>query len=101
VIEGQQAETIMEEEEQILMLVPIGGECPVELLTQWELELKELEDWLDCPELEGGCQGIAMPEETHHHELQLEEVGGEPIDKLTGIHLLEEVVKREFSVETV
>jgi hypothetical protein len=48
-IEGQQDETVMEEEEEILMSVPTGGECPVELLTQWELELKALEDWLDSP----------------------------------------------------
>jgi hypothetical protein len=58
----------MEEEEQILMSVPTEGECPVELLTQWELELKALEDWLDNPEPEGGCQEIAMPEEIHQHE---------------------------------
>jgi hypothetical protein len=39
---GQQAETVMEEKEQILMSFPTEGEHPVELLTQWELELKEL-----------------------------------------------------------
>ena len=39
-------------------------EYPVEFLNQWEMELKMLEDWLDDPELEGGFQGIAKPEET-------------------------------------
>jgi hypothetical protein len=40
VTERQQAETVMEEKEQILMSVPIEGEHPVELFTQWELELR-------------------------------------------------------------
>ena len=39
------------------------------------MELKELEDWLDSLEPEGGFHEIAMLEETHQHELQLEEVG--------------------------
>jgi hypothetical protein len=47
--EGQQDETVMEEEEQILKSVPTEEEHPVELLTQWEMELKALEDWLDSP----------------------------------------------------
>jgi hypothetical protein len=34
--EGQQVETVMKEEEQILKSVPTEGEHPVELLTQWE-----------------------------------------------------------------
>jgi hypothetical protein len=51
----------LEEEEQILKSIPIGGENPFELLTQWEKELKELEDWLNNLEPEGGCQEIAMP----------------------------------------
>jgi hypothetical protein len=50
---GKQLETIEEEEEHILMSIPIG-EHPVELLTQWELELKALEDWLDNPEPKDG-----------------------------------------------
>jgi hypothetical protein len=45
--EGHRAETIMKKEEHILKFVPIEGEFPIELLTQWEMELKELEDWLD------------------------------------------------------
>jgi hypothetical protein len=96
----QQAETVMEEEEQILMSVPTEGERPVELLTQWELELKALEDWLGNPEPEGGCQEIAMPEEIHQHELQLVEAGTEPVEKMTGVNLSEEVVERQFSIET-
>jgi hypothetical protein len=31
-----------------------------ELLTQWEQEMKMLEDWLDNPEPEDGCQEIVM-----------------------------------------
>jgi hypothetical protein len=37
-----------------------------------------LEDWLDNPEPEDGCQEIAKPEETCQHEEQLEEAGVEP-----------------------
>jgi hypothetical protein len=66
--EGQQNEVFMGEKEHILMFVPTEGEHPVELLTRWELELKELEDWLDGPELGGGFHNIAMLEETHQHE---------------------------------
>jgi hypothetical protein len=92
--EGQCVETVMEEEEQILKSVPTEGEHPVELLTQWEMELKALEDWLDSLEPEGGCQEIAMPEETYQHELQLEEAGIEPARELTGVSLSEEVVEQ-------
>jgi hypothetical protein len=84
-------------EEHILMSVPTEGECPVELLTQWELELRELEDWLDSPEPEGGCQEIAMPEETHQHKEQLVEVGMEPAEELTGVNLSGEVVAERNS----
>jgi hypothetical protein len=77
----------MKEEEQILRSVPIEGEHPVELLTQWELELKALEDWLDSPEPEGGFHKIAMPEETHQHEEQLVEAGMGPAEELTGDNL--------------
>jgi hypothetical protein len=52
-MKGHQAETVVKEEEQILMSVPTG-ECPVEFLTWWEFELKALEDWLDNPEPEDG-----------------------------------------------
>jgi hypothetical protein len=41
--EGQHDETIVKEEEKILRSVSIE-ELMVELLTQWELELKALED---------------------------------------------------------
>jgi hypothetical protein len=59
----------MEEEEQILKSVPIEGECLVGLLTHWEMELKELEDWFDSLKPEGGFHSIAMPWKTHQHEL--------------------------------
>jgi hypothetical protein len=86
--------------EQILMSVPTEGECPVELLTQWELELKALEDWLVNPEPEGGCQGIAMPEEIHQHKSQLGEVGIGTIEGLAGENLSGEVVvEKQFSDE--
>jgi hypothetical protein len=55
----QPTETVMEEKEHILMSVPTG-ERLVELFTQWELELKALEDWLGNLEPEGGCREIAM-----------------------------------------
>jgi hypothetical protein len=39
-------------------------EHPIESLTQWEMELKMMEDWLSSLEPEGGYHDIAMPEET-------------------------------------
>jgi hypothetical protein len=30
------------------------------MLTQWEKELEMLEDWLNSPELEGGCLETVM-----------------------------------------
>jgi hypothetical protein len=54
----------MEEEEYTFKSTRTEEEYPVELLNQWEMELKMLEDGLDNPELEDGCQGIAKPEET-------------------------------------
>jgi hypothetical protein len=68
--EGQRAKTIVKEEEKILRYVTIEDR-PVELLTQWEMDLKALEDWLDSLELEGGCHNIYMPKETHQHQEQL------------------------------
>jgi hypothetical protein len=80
------------------MSIPIGGECPIELLTQWELDLRELEDWLDSPGLEGGFQEIAMPEETHQHEEKLVEDGMEPVEEMIGINPSREVVsEQQFS----
>jgi hypothetical protein len=99
VTEGKQAETGMEKEEKILKFVPTE-EHPVELLTQWEMELKALEDWLGIPKLEGGCQEIAMPEETNQHELQLVEAGVEPEqEKLTGENMSEGEAKQKLSDE--
>jgi hypothetical protein len=75
----------MEEKEQILKSSPIEEEeHPVEFLTQWEMELKMLEDWLDNPEPEDGFQEIAKPEEMCQHEEQLEEAGMEPVQRGTG-----------------
>jgi hypothetical protein len=34
--------------------------------------VKALEDWLDNIEPEGGCREIAMPEDIHEHNSQLE-----------------------------
>ena len=65
------------------------------------MDFKALEDWLYRPKPKGGCQQIAMPKETHQHELQLEEAGIEPTEELTGISLSEEVVEQQFSGETV
>jgi hypothetical protein len=42
------------------------------------MELKALEDWLDSTEPEGGYHKIAIPEEIHQQELQLEEARREP-----------------------
>jgi hypothetical protein len=41
------------------------------MLTQWEMELKMLEDWLDNPELEDGYQETFMQiaREEHSEEL--------------------------------
>jgi hypothetical protein len=49
--------------------IPTEEEHPFELLNQWEMELKALEDWLDSLEPEVGCHEIAMPKETYQHEL--------------------------------
>jgi hypothetical protein len=80
------------------MYVPTEGEHLVELFTQWELELKALEDWLFNQELGGGCQGIAMSKEIHLHKSQLVEVGMGTIEGLAGENLLGEVVdEKQFS----
>jgi len=89
----------MEEEEDIMKSIPTEGECLVGLLTQWEMELKALEDWLDSPEPEGGYHKIAMPEETHQHKLQLEEAGMGPTEELIGVNLSEGEVEKKPSDE--
>jgi hypothetical protein len=66
-MEGQGVETIMEEKEKVLKSAPTEEEHPIELLTQWEIELKELEDWLDSLEPQGGFHEIDMLEETYQH----------------------------------
>jgi hypothetical protein len=73
----------MKEEEHILKFVPIEEDHLVEILTQCYMELKELEDWLDSLEPEGGFHEIAMLEETYQHELQLEEARIGPAKELT------------------
>jgi hypothetical protein len=94
------ADTVMEEKERILKPSPMKEEHPIELFTQWEMELKILEDWLDSLEPRGGCHEIAMPEDTYHHELQLEEDGMEPAKEMAGVSLSEKIVEHQFSDET-
>ena len=60
---------IDKEKGHILKYVHTEEEYPVELLTQWKMELKALEDWFDIPKPEGGFHSIAMPGKTHRHEL--------------------------------
>jgi hypothetical protein len=90
----------MEEKEKILKPSPIEEEHPVELLTQWEMELNMLEDCLDCTEPKGVCQEISMLGKTCQHELQLEESRMEPIEELTGVSLSEEIVEKKFNKES-
>jgi hypothetical protein len=88
------------EEEQILKFVPMEEEHPIESLTQWEMELKMLEDWLSSLEPEGGYNEISIPEDTFQHELQLEEFGMGLDEELMGVSLSEGVAKKQFSNET-
>jgi hypothetical protein len=67
--EGKQVDTFTGEKELILKSIPMKEAHPVELLAQWEMELKELEDWLDSLELEGVFREISMREETYQPEL--------------------------------
>jgi hypothetical protein len=46
---GQQVETVIDAEEQTLKSTPTEEDYRVELLNQWEMELKMMEDWLDNP----------------------------------------------------
>jgi hypothetical protein len=90
----------MEETKNILMFAPTKGECPIELFTQWELELKALEDWLGNPEPKGGCQEIPMLEEIEQHKSPLEEAGMGTFEGLAGENLSKEVVgEKKFSDE--
>ena len=58
---GQPTETIKEEKEQTLISIPTKKEeNSDEFLTQWEKELKMLEDWLENPEPEDGCHETIM-----------------------------------------
>ena len=50
----------MEDKENMLKSVPIEEEHLVESLTQWEMELNMMEDWLRSLKQEGGCHEIAM-----------------------------------------
>jgi hypothetical protein len=45
----------MEEEKKILKSIPTEEEHPVVSLTQWEMELNMLEDWLDSLEPKYDC----------------------------------------------
>jgi hypothetical protein len=90
-----QDDTFLKEEEKILISVPVE-ERPVELLTQWEMKLKALEDWLDSPEPGGGCHKIAMLEETHQHEEHLVDGAGTKLaEEMTGVSLSEVIAKQK------
>jgi hypothetical protein len=69
----------LEEEEQTMKSNPIEEAYPVALLIQWKMDLTMLEDWLDNPKPNYGCQGISKPEETCQHREQLEEDGMQPV----------------------
>jgi hypothetical protein len=43
------------------------GEHTVEMLTQWEIELRMLEDWLDNPELADDFQKTVMQNSGEEH----------------------------------
>jgi hypothetical protein len=63
---------IKEEKEQILKFAPAEEEeHTVELLTLWETKLKLLEDWLNNPEPEDGCQKTVMQIEGEEHSAKL------------------------------
>jgi hypothetical protein len=51
----------MEEKEKILNFSPTEEDHLVESLTQWEMELNMLEDWLKNREPKGGFHKISMP----------------------------------------
>jgi hypothetical protein len=87
----------VEEKEKILKYTKIEEEHALESLTQWEMELKILEDWLDSLEPEGGCQKISISEEMCQHELQLKEAGMKPEEELVEDDLLEEIVEQQFN----
>jgi hypothetical protein len=92
---------IKEEKEKTLMSSPIEKEDhTVELLTQWEMYLKLLEDWLDNPELEKYFQDAVMERVVEcQHEEQLEEVGDVSAEELTGFELSEEMAQQKSSKE--
>jgi hypothetical protein len=71
--ERQPARTVKEEEkEQTLMSAPTEKEeNSDELLTQWEQEMKMLEDWLDNPEPEDGFQETVMQIAGEEHSTEL------------------------------
>jgi len=71
--EGNPTVTIIEEEEeQTLMFSPTEKEDNlVELLTQWEKDMKMLEDWLDNPKLEDGYQEMVMKITGEEHSTKL------------------------------
>jgi hypothetical protein len=98
--EIHQAEIVMDEKEKILKFVSTEDEHPVESLTQWEMELKMMEDWLSSLKPGGGCHEIVMPEETCQHELRLEEDRMGPTKELSRVSLSEEVAEEKFSGKT-
>jgi hypothetical protein len=46
-------------------------EHTVEMLTQWEIELRMLEDWLDNPEPTDDCQKTVMQISGEEHSTEL------------------------------
>jgi hypothetical protein len=94
---------IKEEKEKIMISSPAEEEeHTIELLTQWEMELEILEDWLNNLGPEGGFQETVMLDgEEYQPEEQLEEAGVEPTqEELAGVSLSEEIVEQQFSEET-
>jgi hypothetical protein len=70
--ERQPTETVKEgEKEKILMSAPTEEEHTVEMLTPWEIELIMLEDWLNNPEPEDGCQKTVTKIAREEHSTKL------------------------------
>jgi hypothetical protein len=68
----------------------------VELLTPWEKDLEILEDWLNNPEPEDGCQETFMQIGVGcQHEEKMEKYGMEPVQtELIEDNLSEEIFEQ-------
>jgi hypothetical protein len=60
-----------EEKEKMLMFSPAEEENVIKMFTPWEKELEMLEDWLNNPELEYGCQQTVMQIVGEEHSAKL------------------------------